>query len=50
MGRWLVARFPGGEMAGYLSPYDKNRPLRVICRAGKRPEITVSNISLNSKW
>lgn len=22
-------------------PYDKNRPLQVICRTGKRPEITV---------
>ena len=25
----------------FFSPYDKNRPLRVICRAGNRPEITV---------
>ena len=29
----------------FFSSYDKNRPLRVICRAGKRPEITVTELT-----
>ena len=31
-----------GNLLNIFSPYDKNRPLRVICCVGKRPEITVS--------
>ena len=30
-----------GNLLNIFSPYDKNRPLWVIGRAGKRPEITV---------
>ena len=36
-----------GNLLNIFSPYDKNRPLRVICRAGKRPEITVYSIEIN---
>jgi len=30
-----------GNLLNLFSPFGKNRPVRVICRAGKRPEITV---------
>ena len=37
-----VIQASAGNLLNIFSIYDKNRPLWVICRAGKRPEITVN--------
>jgi len=39
-----------GNLLILFPPFGKNQPMRLICRAGKWPEITVTSPFIMAKW